>query len=62
MVLPISIVAINFLGLRVKIEIIPEDLDLCFLSNSILSLLDEIKAISIPEKNAEKIKQIITMM
>ncbi len=52
--LPTSMVAMNSPGLLVKNEIILEPKAPCFLSSSIRSLLDEIKAISIPEKKAEK--------
>ena len=52
--LPISIVAIYWPGLSVNILSIPEPNTWCFLSSSILRRLDVTKAISIPEKNAER--------
>lgn len=59
MLLPISIVAMYWPGLRAKILIISDPKAPCFLSNSILSLFEVTKAISIPEKNAERIIAII---
>jgi hypothetical protein len=55
--LPTNIVDIYCPGLRVKIDIIPDELDCCFRSNSIFSLFADTKAISIPEKKAEKIRE-----
>jgi len=57
--LPTSIVAIYWLGLEVKMDISPEDICPCFLSSSSLNLFAETNAISIPEKNAEKIREVI---
>ena len=56
--LPTSIVAMYWLGFVVKIVIILDPNAPCFLSSSIRSLLEDTKAISIPEKNAEKSKKI----
>jgi hypothetical protein len=53
--LPISMVAIYWPGLSVNSLIILDPNTPCFLSSSILSLLDATNAISIPEKNADKI-------
>jgi hypothetical protein len=53
--LPISIVAIYWPGLSVKSLIILDPNTPCFLSSSMRSLLEAIKAISIPEKNADRI-------
>ena len=55
--LPINIVAINHAGLSVKKDKIRALISPLLLSNSILSLLEEIKAISIPEKKAENNRQ-----
>ena len=55
--LPINIVAINHAGLSVKKDKIRALISPLLLSNSILSLLEEIKAISIPEKKAEHAKE-----
>ena len=54
---PSSMVEINRDGLLANLEIIRPDVEPCFPCNSIWSLLDEIKAISIPEKRAENNKQ-----
>ena len=61
---PISIVTIYCPGYRERKEIIFELKDPSFLYNSILSLLDDTYAISIPEKNAENRTDMImvTMM
>jgi hypothetical protein len=53
--LPISIVAIYWPGLSVKSLIIFDPKTPCFLSSSIRSLFEVTKAISIPEKNADRI-------
>jgi hypothetical protein len=53
--LPISIVAIYWPGLSVKSFIILDPNAPCFLSSSIRSLLEATNAISIPEKNADRI-------
>jgi hypothetical protein len=53
--LPISIVAIYWPGLSVKSLIILDPKTPCFLSSSIRSLLEATNAISIPEKNADRI-------
>ena len=53
--LPISIVAIYCPGLSVNIFNIPDPYALCFLSSSMRSLFEVTKAISIPEKNADRI-------
>ena len=55
---PISIAAINQAGLLEKKDKILALKSPFLLSNSILSLLDEIKAISMPEKKAEKEREI----
>lgn len=62
--LPISIVTIYCPGYRESREIIFELKEPSFLYNSILSLLDDTYAISIPEKNAENRTDMImvTMM
>ena len=52
---PISMVAIYWPGLSVKSLIILEPNTPCFLSSSILSRFEVTNAISIPEKNAERI-------
>jgi hypothetical protein len=53
--LPISIVAIYWPGLSVKSLIIFDPKTPCFLSSSIRSLFEATNAISIPEKNADRI-------
>ena len=55
--LPINIVAINHAGLSVKKDKIRALISPLLLSNSILSLLEEIKAISIPEKRRNMLKK-----
>jgi hypothetical protein len=56
-------VAINCPGLFVKTPVNCEPKLPCFLSSSILNLFEATKAISIPEKKAEKIiTMIITRM
>jgi hypothetical protein len=52
---PISIVAMYWPGLSVKSLIIFDPNTPCFLSSSILSRFEVTNAISIPEKNAERI-------
>src|SRR5947207_16008029 len=56
--LPISMVAINFEGFSVSFAKILELKLSCIFSILRKTLLEETKAISIPEKNAESIKQI----
>ena len=56
MLFPISIVAINFEGLAVILVNKSERKPPCFFSISMCILLDDTKAISIPEKNAENNK------
>ena len=58
MLFPVNIVAINFEGELVNFFNKAEKNPFCFFSISRLILLDETKAISIPEKNAEKIIEI----
>ena len=58
MLFPISIAAINQAGLLLKNERILALNCPFLLSNSILSLLEEINAISIPEKKAENVRAI----
>ena len=57
LLLPINIVVINQAGLSVKKDKIRALISPLLLSNLILSLLEEIKAISIPEKKAEHAKE-----
>ena len=59
MLLPTNMVEIYWSGLRKKIPNILLERLRCFLSNSYRNLLEEIKAISIPEKKAEKANDII---
>jgi hypothetical protein len=59
---PISKVAINKGGLLVKMLTILEENSPCFLSSSILNRLALINAISIPEKKAERTRQIIIII
>jgi len=54
---PTSMVAIKREGCFVKKLTSAANAFFCFLSISVLSLLEETKAISIPEKNAEKITE-----
>ena len=54
MLLPISMVAMYWPGLLVNVLIIRDPETPCFRSSSIRSLFEVTKAISIPEKNAEK--------
>ena len=54
---PTNIVEIYCPGLLINKLMVFEDAEFCFLSSSTLSLLADTKAISIPEKNAEKIKE-----
>mgnify|MGYP001578756707 CR=1 FL=1 len=60
--LPISIVAIKLDSSLEKIAIVLEINESEFLSNSNFNLFDETKAISIPEKKAEKIKVMTTIV
>ena len=49
-------------GLLDYLEIMPDEKELCFLSISMRSLFEEMNAISIPEKNAEKNSDISMMI
>tara|TARA_B100000683_G_scaffold276795_1_gene332175 strand:- start:5133 stop:5405 length:273 start_codon:yes stop_codon:yes gene_type:complete len=60
--LPTNIVAIKLDSSFEKIDKILETKDPDVLSNSSLSLFEETKAISIPEKKAERNKVIITIV
>lgn len=60
--LPINIVAIKLDSSFEKIDIVLEINESEFLSSSNLILFDEIKAISIPEKNAENKRVIIIIV
>jgi hypothetical protein len=57
MLLPTSIVTINWEGFFEKTEIIWDGKTPCFLSISSLNLFADRNAISIPEKNADKINE-----
>ena len=54
MLLPINMAPIKLAGFCIKLERILAEKSPCFFSNSIFKRLAEIKAISIPEKKAEK--------
>jgi hypothetical protein len=56
MLFPISMVAINFEGLRVSLANTLAKNPACFFSISIWILLADTNAISIPEKKAESIR------
>ena len=58
---PISIEAINFEGFKVNLDKIDEVKFFSFFSISIDILLEEMYAISIPEKKAENNKEINTI-
>ena len=62
MLFPISIAAINHAGLPLKKERIFALNSPFLLSNSILILLEDINAISIPEKKAENKRDITVIM
>ena len=57
MLLPTSIAAMNFEGLFVNLRKIFAMKPPCFFSISMCILLDETKAISIPEKKADNIRE-----
>lgn len=59
MVLPIRVVPINEEGFSKNFERIFPEIMPCWLWSSMCSLLEETKAISIPEKKAEKSKEMM---
>ena len=58
---PTSIVAIYWPGFEANMDMSLDPKTSCFLSSSMRSLLDETNAISIPEKKAEKTRDINMM-